>query len=84
MDPEAARTAGLAATCSACHGTDGRSAADSPVPNLAGRPVTELRDRLKEFKASARAGTVMPQIAKGYSDAQIERLAIYFSMRPAR
>ena len=31
------------------------------------------------FKSGVRPGTVMPQLAKGYSDAQIDALAGYFA-----
>ncbi len=38
-------------------------------------PAAYLVEQMKAFKSGARAGTVMPQLAKGYSDAQIEQLA---------
>jgi cytochrome c553 len=34
------------------------------------------------FKTGARPGSVMPQLAKGYSDAQIAQLAAYFAQQP--
>lgn len=73
----------LAATCAACHGTDGRSTADDAVPGLAGRPAEELVRLLQAFKSGTRAGTVMPQLAKGYDDAQIDLLARYFAAQSA-
>lgn len=73
----------LAATCAACHGTDGRSTADDAVPGLAGRPAEELVQLLQAFKAGDRPGTVMPQLAKGYDDAQIDLLARYFAAQSA-
>jgi cytochrome subunit of sulfide dehydrogenase len=77
--PQALRVRSLAANCAHCHGTDGRALADAAVPGLAGKPAAVLIERLTEFKSGARAGTLMPQIAKGYSDAQIQQLAAYFS-----
>jgi cytochrome c553 len=75
----------LAATCAQCHGTDGRPAADSLVPPLAGMPEARFRERMAAFK-SAPAGdpgaTVMPQLAKGFSDAQIGQLAAWFAAQP--
>lgn len=69
----------LAATCAACHGTEGRALPDSPVPGLAGLPAGALRQALLAFKSGARPGTVMPQLAKGYEDAQLAALADYFA-----
>jgi len=74
----------LAAGCAACHGTDGRPLPESAVPGIAGLRREDLRDTMQAFKHGTRGGTVMPQIAKGYDDAQIERLAAYFASRPAR
>lgn len=72
-----------AASCAACHGTDGRAAGDVPV--LAGRKATELLQALQEFKAGQRGGaTVMHQHAKGYSDDELRRIAEYFAAQRAR
>lgn len=76
--PDSLRARNLAATCTGCHGTDGRSA-DNTIPALAGRERTELRQLLAEFKAGRRAATVMQQIALGYSDAQLEQIAAWFA-----
>ncbi|ALV08988.1 cytochrome c553 [Roseateles depolymerans] len=77
------RMRALAATCAACHGTDGRSTADDALPRLAGRPAEELAQTMRAFKSGARPGTVMPQLAKGYDDAQIDLLACYFAAQSA-
>ncbi|HEY4065349.1 MAG TPA: c-type cytochrome [Burkholderiaceae bacterium] len=75
----ALRTRSLAATCAACHGSDGRAPEAATLPGLAGVPKDLLIEQMKAFKSGTRPGTVMPQIAKGYSDAQIEQLAAWFS-----
>lgn len=67
----------LAANCTFCHGTDGRSVGG--FPNLAGQDKGYLALQLKDFKAGRRAATIMHQIAKGYTDDQIELLAEFFS-----
>jgi sulfide dehydrogenase cytochrome subunit len=74
-DATALRARSLVATCAACHGTDGRAAPAAAVPGLTAMPPPYLVEQMKAFKSGARAGTVMPQLAKGYSDAQIEQLA---------
>lgn len=73
---------GLAATCAACHGTDGRAVDSAEVPGLAGLPAAYLAEQMRGFRSGARPATVMQQIAKGYTDAQIDQLAAYFAARP--
>jgi cytochrome subunit of sulfide dehydrogenase len=78
---ENAAARSLAATCANCHGTDGRSVTKE-MASLAGLPKDYLVSQMKAFRDGARPATVMPQIAKGYSDAQIELVADYLSRRP--
>jgi cytochrome c553 len=70
-----------AASCAQCHGTDGRSAPGSTLPPIAGMPRDYLAAQLKAFKAGSRPSTIMGQLAKGFSDAQLEQLADYFSQQ---
>jgi cytochrome subunit of sulfide dehydrogenase len=69
----------LAATCANCHGTDGRAVNGSSVVTLAGLPRDYIVEQLKGFKAGTRPATIMHQLSKGYSDAQIEQIACYFA-----
>jgi sulfide dehydrogenase cytochrome subunit len=71
----------LAATCASCHGTDGRSVTAEAV-SLAGLPKEHIVAQMKAFRDGTRSATLMQQLAKGYSDAQIELMADYFSRRP--
>ena len=74
------RSAALAATCANCHGTDGKALDRSVVPALAGMPRDNFMAQMKDFRGeNTRKATVMHQIAKGYSEAQIEQLAAYFA-----
>jgi sulfide dehydrogenase cytochrome subunit len=82
QDARALQQASLAATCASCHGTNGRPVDGAAVPGLAGMPAARLTEQMKAFKSGARPGVVMHQIAKGYSDAQIEQLAAYFAAQP--
>jgi cytochrome subunit of sulfide dehydrogenase len=70
----------VAATCASCHGTNGAS--PSVIPSLAGRPAPELVTLMLEFKSGKRTGTVMPQLAKGYTDEQIDVAAVWFAAQP--
>jgi cytochrome subunit of sulfide dehydrogenase len=76
---EALYTKSLAATCANCHGTNGVVVNGSPVIGLAGLPASYITEQMKAFKAGTRPATVMHQLAKGFSDAQIEQMAAYFA-----
>ncbi|MCR4303223.1 MAG: cytochrome C [Gallionella sp.] len=67
----------LAASCAACHGTDGHSVAGTPV--LAGMDKKLFVTQMKDFKSGARTGTVMNNHAKGYSDEEFEKMADFFA-----
>ena len=69
----------LAATCSACHGTEGKAVAGSGIVALAGLPKENVAAQLRAFRDGSRASTVMQQIAKGYTEAQIDAIAAYFA-----
>ena len=79
QDAGALRLKALAATCANCHGTQGRAVDGAAVPGLAGMPAAYMIEQVKAFKSGARPATVMHQLAKGYSDAQIEQVAAYFA-----
>ena len=79
QDANALRARSLAANCAQCHGTDGRAPPGSAMATLAGMPAAYITEQMTAFKADTRPGTVMPQIAKGYSEAQIAQLAAYFA-----
>ena len=66
-----------AGSCAMCHGTTGHSVGGN-VP-LAGMAKDDLVRAMKEFQSGARPATAMHQIAKGYSDREIEQIAAYFA-----
>ena len=68
----------LASACAICHGTDGHAVTKEMI-SLAGRSRDDLAAQLRAFRDGQRPATVMHQIAKGYSDEQINTLAAYFS-----
>lgn len=69
----------LAATCANCHGTHGKAQEGSAVVSLAGVPRDTIITHMAAFKSGARPATIMHQISKGYSDAQIAQIATYFA-----
>jgi len=70
----------LAATCAPCSTTDGRSVTKE-VASLAGLPRDRVGSQMRAFRDGTRPATIMQQIARGYSDEQIELIADYFSRR---
>ena len=71
--------ASLAASCAACHGTQGKAVNGSAVVSLAGMSKDDIVAKMAAFKAGTRPATVMHQLSKGYSDAQIAMIATYFA-----
>jgi len=70
----------LAAPCGICHGTDGHgSSKGGPLVPLAGLPREHIAAQMRAFRDGKRPATVMQQIAKGYTDPQIDALAAWFS-----
>ena len=78
-DPNLGRN--LAAACANCHGTNGIS--QGGFPSLAGEPRSQISRQMQEYKAGKRPATVMHQLAKGYTDEQIEALAGWFAAQKA-
>lgn len=76
---DATRTRNLAATCAQCHGTDGRAVPGETMVRLAGLPRDYMAAQMRAFRDGQRPATVMHQLAKGYTDAQIDALAAYFA-----
>ncbi len=79
QDAAALYTRALAATCANCHGTDGRTVDGSAIPSLVGMPLSYMITQMKAFKDGSRPATVMHQLAKGYTDQQIDSIASYFA-----
>jgi cytochrome c553 len=79
-DPNLGRN--LAATCANCHGTGGVSVGS--VESLAGKPKDQLVRMMREFKQGTKPATVMTQLAKGYTDEQIDVLAGWFAAQKAK
>ena len=87
----------LAASCAACHGTDGNSAGNSTknhdivtqndlkhIPSLSGTNATDFISKMQAFKSGQRPATVMHHHAKGLTNQEIEALATYFSQLTSR
>jgi len=65
----------LAATCANCHGTNGVGVPNAGMPQINHLSPDAMLTQLKAFKSGARTGTIMHQLAKGYSDEQLQTIA---------
>jgi sulfide dehydrogenase cytochrome subunit len=72
----------VAANCANCHGTTG--VAKGAMPSIAGQSRERIVENMKAFRDGKRPATVMHQIAKGYTDQQIEAIAAFFAEQKAR
>jgi cytochrome c553 len=75
--PETNLARNIAANCANCHGTNGVS--QGIMPSLAGQSKAELVRKMQDFKTGRTQGTIMPQLAKGYTDEQIDLAAGFFA-----
>lgn len=69
----------LAASCAACHGTNGNSVSGTPV--LAGLDKNHFVLQMQAFRSGERSATVMHRHAKGLTVDEIDQLATYFSQQ---
>lgn len=76
-DPNLGRN--LAATCANCHGTNGQALKGSGMDALAGMEKAKILQKLADFKSGDKPASIMHQISKGYTDAQLELIATYFA-----
>jgi cytochrome c553 len=70
-DPHARESA---AGCLGCHQPVGGT-----IPRLHGQSREELAAKFRAYRDGRQSGTVMPQLAKGYTDAQIDAIAAWFA-----
>lgn len=71
----------LAATCANCHGTNGHARGDmKPLASMSSGKMLAL---LADYKSGAQPSTVMGQLVKGYTDAQLQLIAGFFAAQPA-
>lgn len=76
-DPNLGRN--LAATCANCHGTNGHAVKGAGMDALAGMDKAKTLQKLADFKSGDKPASIMHQIAKGYTDEQLDLIAAYFA-----
>jgi len=67
----------LAASCAACHGTNGHSVGG--MPSLAGSSESHIIEQMRQFLVGERESTVMFHHVSGYTQQEIELMAAYFA-----
>lgn len=67
----------LAASCAACHGTNGNSVGGTAV--LAGMDKGLFVKAMTEFRSGERKATVMHRHAKGLTEDEIDKLGDFFA-----
>ena len=72
----------IAASCVSCHAVDAISRGG--IMSLAGRDKASIVRQVQEFRDGTRPSTIMRELARGYTDAQIEAAAAYFAAQRAR
>ena len=76
-DPNLGRN--LAATCANCHGTNGKAVKGSGMDALAGMEKAKILQKLADYKSGDKPASIMHQISKGYTEAQLDLIAGYFA-----
>jgi cytochrome c553 len=72
---------GLSATCANCHGTDGNGVENATMPVINHLNSEQILTQLRAFKSGVREGTIMPQLAKGYTDEQMQSVANFLGKK---
>jgi len=75
LDAQTIYRLSLAATCANCHGTNGVSVAGDSIPAINGLTTAQIQEKLLGYKEGDLPGTIMPQLAKGYTTEQIKIVA---------
>lgn len=70
------------ATCSACHGSDGNSAA-ADYPKLAGQHASYLASTLRAYRDGSRENAIMAGLAAALSEEDIADLSAYYATQVA-
>lgn len=67
------------AACTACHGQEGRAAADGFYPRIAGKPAGYLYNQLINFRDGRRQWPLMIYLVDHLSDAYLLEMSEYFA-----
>jgi cytochrome c553 len=74
-----AATAGAAASCTVCHGKEGRATSDGYYPRIAGKPAGYLYNQLVNFRDGRRRNPMMTYMVSNLPDAYLREIAGHFA-----
>jgi cytochrome c553 len=75
LDASQLYKSGLVASCANCHGTNGNGVIGASIPLINKLTSEQILAQLQAYKNGSREGTIMPQLAKGYTDEQLSIVA---------
>ncbi|CAD6879841.1 hypothetical protein [Methylomonas albis] len=68
----------IAFNCRNCH-AESLHRADNSIPSLKSLSAQQIQQALLDFKYDKKPATLMPRLAKAYSDEELEAVAEYLS-----
>ncbi|AMK75067.1 MULTISPECIES: c-type cytochrome [Methylomonas] len=68
----------IAFNCRNCH-AESQPGSESSIPSLENLSAQQIRQALLDFKYDKKPATLMPRLAKGYSDAELAAVAEYLN-----
>ena len=66
-----------ATSCSGCHAAN--AGVETSVPRLAGRKAADMVAQMQAFRSGQGQPTVMDQIAKGFTDVELQAIAAWYA-----
>jgi cytochrome c553 len=66
-----------ATACLTCHSAPS-SQAKTPIPSLYGLPAERIESQMAAYARGDKPGLLMQQLAKGYDDETLHRIAVWF------
>lgn len=75
--------AAMAWQCAPCHGTNGQEFLEA-MPPLAGMPAQQFIDAMIAYREGNRAAIIMDRVARGFTDEEIEAMAVWFEKQPVK
>lgn len=73
----------MAWQCAPCHGTHGQALLEA-MPPLAGMPIEHFTKAMHGYRDGTRSEVIMGRVARGFNDAEIEAMAIWFQKQPLK
>jgi len=73
----------MAWQCAPCHGTNGQEFLEA-MPPLAGMPIEQFTKAMVGYREGTRPAIIMDRVARGFTDAEIDAMAVWFEQQPLK